>query len=142
MCLMPLRDDLSGPAGPPVTLFRASDAPWARPIGNEGKDYVTDGPFLHRTASGVLLMLWSSFNEQGYAMGVARSRTGTVAGPWDQDPEPLITGDGGHGMVFRTFDGDLMLTFHQPNRGPDERPRLVRLIERGDRLAVAEETEP
>ena len=83
--------------------------------------YVTDGPFLHRTANGVLLMLWSSFGSKGYAMGIARSSSGSVQGPWTQESEPLWAEDGGHGMIFRTFDGGLRLTFHTPNDSPNER---------------------
>ncbi len=66
---------------------------------------MTDGPFLHRTASGALLMLWSSFSTKGYAMGIARSESGTVVGPWIQEKKPIWKEDGGHGMIFRAFDG-------------------------------------
>ena len=51
-------------------------------------------------------MLWSSFllgkdgNGQ-YAIGVARSQSGTILGPWLQDPQPLNPNDnGGHAMIF------------------------------------------
>ena len=45
-------------------------------------------------------MLWSSFllgkdgNGQ-YAIGVARSQSVTVTGPWIQDPQPLNPNDNG-----------------------------------------------
>ncbi|MHC4885950.1 MAG: glycoside hydrolase family 43 protein [Planctomycetota bacterium] len=124
---MPLLEDLTAPAGRPIHLFHASEAPWVgRPAWpeNEGgafPTYVTDGPFLHRLASGVLLMLWSSSGRQGYAMGIARSESGRISGPWTQDPTPLWAEDGGHGMLFQTFEGQLMLTFHRPNISPEER---------------------
>jgi hypothetical protein len=74
-------------------------------------------------------MLWSSFNMGSYTVGIARSTSGDMLGPWQQQPEPLYAGDGGHCMVFRAFDGQLYLAFHRPNPSPDERPQFVRLRE-------------
>lgn len=128
-----LKGDLSESVGASTTLFRGSDAPYARP--NQER-YVTDGPFLHRTASGTLLMLWSSFGAKGYATGLARSRSNRLHGPWEQLPDPLFETDGGHAMIFRTFEGRLMLALHQPNQFPDERAHLFELEDRGDRLAI------
>ena len=39
-------------------------------------------------------MLWSSFGDKGYTVGIARSETGRVEGPWKQDPKPLHQGGG------------------------------------------------
>jgi hypothetical protein len=69
-------------------------------------------------------------------MGVARSRTGTILGPWEQDPEPLFAEDGGHGMVFRTLDDRLMLTLHAPNDTPNERPRFLPVEEADGRITL------
>lgn len=121
MCACRLSDDLTRRTADPIELFRASAAPWVKPINDKG-DRVTDGPFLLRTGRGTLAMIWSSFGVKGYAMGVARSESGKVAGPWIQDNPPLFEKDGGHGMVFRTFDGDLMVSLHSPNDTPNERP--------------------
>ena len=99
----PLSDDLKTLAAKPKTLFHASDAPWKRP-GN-GKDFVTDGPFLYRHSNGDLLMLWSSFGTGDYTVGIARSKSGKVLGPWTQDEKPLYE-NGGHCMIFRTFTGE------------------------------------
>ena len=122
--LVPLTDDLTAPAGECETLFHASDAPWVRPINYTGEDgipnFVTDGPFLFKK-DGKLLMLWSSFGDGGYTMGIAESVSGSVHGPWKQHEKPFFTGNGGHGMIFQTFDGRLMCTLHQPNE-PDEHP--------------------
>lgn len=108
MCAMRLAADLSQAIGEPLLLFRASEAPWG--VKPEKIGYVTDGPFLHRARNGALLMLWASFGAGGYAQGVARSTSGHISGPWVQEPEPLYAQDGGHGMLFRAFDGRLMLT--------------------------------
>ena len=59
-------------------------------------------------------MLWSSY-ERGRlrANGLARSKSGELKGPWEQLP-PLVRGDSGHGMLFHTFDGQLMMVLHRP----------------------------
>ena len=132
--LTQLRDDLSGPAGEPVTLFHGSDAPWAKGFADGG--FVTDGPFVWKLSTGRLAMLWSGFGTGGYTLGVAYS-DGGVRGPWVQDPEPLFRTDGGHGMIFRTLDGKLMLSLHSPNDTPKERPHFFPLEERDGRLCRA-----
>jgi GH43 family beta-xylosidase len=131
--LIRLKDDLSDVAGPPVTLFKASDAPWTP----AGKDrYITDGPFLYRTGAGKLLMIWSSFTHTGYTTGISASESGRIGGPWSHQSTPLFRNDGGHGMIFTTFDGTLMLLLHSPNQAPNERARLFELIDTGDTLRI------
>ena len=132
--LTQLQEDLSGPAGEPVTLFHGSDAPWAKGFADGG--FVTDGPFVWQLSTGRLAMLWSGFGTGGYTLGVAYS-DGGVRGPWVQDPEPLFRTDGGHGMIFRTLDGKLMLSLHSPNDTPKERPHFFPLEERDGRLCRA-----
>ncbi|MGW8180705.1 MAG: glycoside hydrolase family 43 protein, partial [bacterium] len=98
--------------------------------------YVTDGPFLRRLQDGTLIMLWSSLGTQGYAMGVSRSENGKVTGPWQHDPEPLWAEDGGHGMIFETFGGELMLTFHCPNQSPNERAVFTGIAENHGEIQI------
>lgn len=137
ICTVRLSDDLKSAVEEPRLLFRASEAPWSQEINSKGrKGYVTDGPWLHRLANGELIMLWSSFGMGGYTVGVARSVSGEILGPWQQDPEPLYAGDGGHCMVFRTFDGQLMLAYHRPNPSPDERPYFIPLRENRSSLEI------
>jgi arabinan endo-1,5-alpha-L-arabinosidase len=139
-----LAPDLKRALGRPIFLFSASEAPWvkrsfwadpghAKPF----PVYVTDGPFLHRTEAGSLLMLWSSSGENGYTLGVARSESGRVEGPWSQQSEPLWSDDGGHGMIFRSFDGQLWMTLHGPNITPQERPLFIPIRELPDGLALS-----
>lgn len=118
--------DLTCGVQDPILLFRASEASWPKMIKRrDGSDTldarVTDGPYVYRAPSGDLLMVWSSLGQSGYAMGWAKSASGTIQGPWIQHDLPLIAEDGGHGMLFETFDGQLQLTYHKPNRTPDER---------------------
>lgn len=132
MCAMPLKEDLSGPDGEPVVIFHASDAKWVKEIGSDVRGKVTDGPFLFRSTTGKLCMLWSSIGAEGYAISVAVSE-GDILGPWKQEEEPFFSKDGGHGMLFTTKEGQLMLSIHSPNVTPDERPLFipVKLTESG-----------
>ncbi len=133
--MMRLTDDLSTTVGEPVRLFHGSDAPWSQKSPQYGC-HVTDGPWLYRTKGGQLLMLWSSGSASGYAVGIATSRTGKLAGPWVQSPRAFFDADGGHPMIFRRFDGQLMLALHQPNRPPDEREVFLELEEINDTLVL------
>lgn len=140
MVLLELSPDLSVPKGNPVTLFHASAASWS--TGSAQGEfpvtaYVTDGCYLYRTKTGKLLMIWSSYMQGRYAIGIAESVTGKVSGPWEHQEEPLFTKDGGHGMIFRTFDGRLCITFHQPNwPGGKERAHIFEVEDKGDTLRL------
>jgi len=143
---VPLKEDLTGASGPPISLFKASDAPWidaqAVPTA-KGSVYVTDGPELFRTKDGHLLMLWSSYEHLSdgvpgshYVQTVARSVSGELKGPWVQ-LAPLVKQDSGHGMLFRTFDGQLMMVLHRPFKGA--RGKLYEMRDAGDHLEVVKE---
>jgi hypothetical protein len=144
--LVRLKDDLSAAAGSPTTLFHASAAPWTRcraDLGElfEGKRhhaFVTDAPWLHRTRNGKLVMLWSSYGPAKYATGIAASASGKLAGPWQHQQEPLWLDDGGHPMLFNTFDGRLVMVIHQPNRRV-ERARFFEIDDTGDTLRIKRE---
>lgn len=141
VCAIRLTSDLTKPVGEPILFFHGSDAPWVK-RGPDQKDFVTDGPFLYRAENGTLLMLWSSFGEEGYAIGIARSTSGKVTGPWVHDTEPLYSKDGGHGMLFRTFDGSLMLTFHSPNKTPEERLVILPIQDNNSCLVISGLSDP
>lgn len=132
---MPLTPDLKAAAGAPTTIFCGSSLPLAgkKPA---GEHYVTDGPFLYRTKTGVLLMLWSTILDTGYAECIARSDNGRIDGKFEH-LSPLVTSDGGHGMIFRAGE-TLYFIFHTPNRTDDERPCLVELTDALDTLCIKE----
>lgn len=140
ICAIPLSDDLGSAVGDPIILFRASDGPWTSKNIKPGGGWVTDGPFLHRLKSGMLLMLWSSFSENGgYTTGYARSLSGDITGPWVQEQVPLYAMDGAHSMLFRTFGGQLMMSLHCPNRHADKRILLFEMEETADGLHIINE---
>lgn len=138
ICMLPLSQDLSSSVGSAKVLFSASQALWVKKVVRENSSefYVTDGPFIYKASNGELLLLWSSFSQSGYTIGIARSASGDIKGPWTHDEEPLFAEDGGHGMVFKTLDGKIMLTIHKPNKTMYERPVFIELEETNGKLRV------
>lgn len=137
---VPLRSDLSQRTGDPIHLFKASDAPWLNAgitPSTAAAQYVTDGPELFRTRDNHLLMLWSSYSaDNKYIQTVARSRSGTIQGPWEQ-LSPLVYEDSGHGMLFHAFDGTLLMVLHRPFK--NARGKIYEMRDAGDHLEVVRE---
>lgn len=153
MELVRLPDDLGIPTEQPVTLFKASDAKWSGEMLELGEKtngldlggHVTDGPWIFRTQTGKLGMLWSTWGKKRYSIGVAYSESGSVKGPWIQEEEPLYSDNGGHGMLFRTFEGQLKLCMHivdERDEFPGRRPVFLDVDDSGDKLAILPEKQP
>ena len=134
MNLVALEDDLSAIKGTISVLFKASDAQWIRPIKKEG--FITDGCYLYRTKTGKLLMIWSSQGADKYAIGIVESESGKIQGPWKHQKERLFKKNGGHGMIFKTLEGELALILHQPNFSPKERMQIYKLKDVGHTLRL------
>lgn len=134
VCYQCLSDDLTCAQGEPVYMFSGSSPDWAdkKP---KGEHYITDGPFMFRTKDGKLLMMWSTFVKHKYCQCIARSANGEIDGEFQHLP-PIITDDGGHGMIFKA-DDRLMLTLHSPNQTGLERPRFIELIDTGKEITPA-----
>jgi arabinan endo-1,5-alpha-L-arabinosidase len=132
-----LKDDLSEIVGVPKNLFRGSQAPWSK-ISDQYGCNVTDGPYLYKGKTGKLYMIWTSGGYTGYTQGIAISESGKLAGPWKQQAEPLYKEDGGHGMLFTTFEGKLMMILHSPNNR-DSRPRIFEMEDTGETLKIIKE---
>lgn len=135
ICYLRLSEDLTHSVGDPVYLFSGSSPDWAdkKPA---GKHYITDGPFLFCTQTGELLLIWSTSIQGQYAQCVARSDNGKLDGHFIHLP-PLITNDGGHGMIFRKIGtNSLALIYHSPNRQGEEHPCIRELTDAGDCLVL------
>lgn len=135
VCYIRLSDDLTHSIGEPVYMFSGSTPDWAdkKP---EGEHYITDGPFMYRTTDGELLLIWSTFVNHMYCQCVAKSSNGELDGAFTHLP-PIITNDGGHGMIFKA-DDKLYLTFHTPNKSLEEHPTFKELIDTGDSIVIKE----
>jgi beta-xylosidase len=137
-----LKSDLSGTIGTGKVLFRASDSPWSREKGKDGKEKphkVTDGPYLFRTETGRLGMIWTSWIYDVYTQGVAYSESGTLDGPWIHERDPITPPNFGHGMLFETLDGKKLMTIHSHRSVGGRYVRVPHLFEvnlAGDKLKV------
>ena len=141
-----LSSDLSHPVGEPQLLFRASDSPWSREMinGKEQFNRVTDGPWLFRTDTGRLGMIWTSWVLGDYTMGVAYSESGTLDGPWIQEPEPITPPNYGHGMIFQDLNGHTILSAHSHadiNGRYIRRPNFWEVDLSGDKLRLVRKLE-
>lgn len=136
ICVMPLSEDLKTPLDKPMLLFKASEALWAKANKCHNEDrftYLTDGPFIFKASNGSLIMLWSSVSDTGYSIGQAVSYNG-IYGPWKQMEKPFFENDGGHGMLFKSFEDELYLAIHCPNSTPNERPVFIKMKEENGEL--------
>ena len=135
-----LSDDLSTFVSEPITLFKATE-------GRRGNGFITDGPFLYKTKSGRLIMLWSNFNNDYYCVQIAYSSNGKIDGKWRHQPYALYEktkthADGGHGMLFTAPDGTLTLSIHSPNFESEETLTtaiFVPVVDIGDTLVAKEQ---
>ena len=101
-----LKSDLSGTIGSSTHICKASDGrAW-------NTDAVTDGPFLFRTQTGRLGMIWTCWRSGIYVQGVAYSDNGKLNGKWSHSKCPITPDNYGHGMLFRTFDGQFLMSIH------------------------------
>lgn len=128
ICFAELTEDMKAIKGEIMTLFSASTPYWADVL-EAGEHYITDGPFLYRTKDDELIMIWSTFIKHKYAECMVRFKNGELSFDFEH-LEPLISDDGGHGMIFKK-DGDLYLTFHTPNQSLCERPSFKKLNDLG-----------
>ena len=144
MDYFPLSKDLTHRTAEPTTIFRATEASWAKEMNSIGEatfgrklpGWVTDGPQLFRTQTGKLGMLWSTWGVNRYLQGICYSESGTIKGPWIQEPEPFKDDNSGHGMLFTTFEGKrLFIIHHAEEKGP-RKPQLYEVDDSGDKLVL------
>jgi len=145
-----LSPDLSKTISEPVMLFRATESPCPLEMVANGEmtyglklpGWVTDGPELFRTKTGKLGMLWASWGAKRYLECVAYSQSGTIDGPWIQEEKPFIDNNTGHGMIFRTFDGKLLLSIHHADGDGPRKPQLWEVDDSGDKLVLGKRYNP
>lgn len=140
-----LKPDLRGSVGESELLFKASDSPWSRErneVGDTIPNKVTDGPWLFKTQTGRLGMLWTSWVFGDYTQGLAYSESGTLDGPWIHEEEPITPPNHGHGMLFKTFEGQLLMAVHSHRVGENGRyiriPKLFEVDDSGDKLVLGQ----
>lgn len=142
-----LSSDLKKTISKPVCMFRASENPSCGEMNGLGEatfglkmpGWVTDGPEMFRTKTGKLGMLWATWGKERYLQAVCYSESGTIAGPWVQEPEPFLANNSGHGMLFTTFEGELRyLVHHSEGNGP-RKPQMWTVDLSGDKLVLGKQ---
>ena len=131
----------------PVTMFRASAAPFCREMNTIGEatfglkmpGWVTDGPQMFRTQTGKLGMLWSTWGDERYLQGICYSASGKIEGPWIQEKEAFLANNSGHGMLFRQFDGTLRYIVHHAEGNGPRKPQLWEVDDSGDKLVLGKQ---
>ena len=134
ICYAPLSDDLSEIIGEPVTLFKASSPYWADKSRYPKEHRITDGPFMYRSKTDELFMLWSTFIKGKYAQCLVKFNGGEIGTDFTHLP-PMIDNDGGHGMVFKNEE-KFYLTFHSPNQNGFEHPKFIEIEDMGDNIVL------
>lgn len=136
-----LKEDLSGSVGKRKILFFASESPWSKEKipGAEIPNKVTDGPYVFRTQTGRLGMIWTSWIHDLYTQGVAYSDNGKLDGKWIQELTPVTPPNFGHGMLFRNLQGKLLMSVHS-HKAVNGRyiryPHLFEIDDSSDKIVV------
>lgn len=122
-----LTEDLTGLVGIPHKIISGKYAPFTVPIegdadGTHCRGYVAEGPWLYEE-NGLIVLLWSTFTEKGYAVVRSVSREG-VFGEYRFD-RMIFEADGGHCMRFTDRQGVPHIILHRPNTPPNERPCIL-----------------
>ncbi|WP_026565312.1 glycoside hydrolase family 43 protein [Bacillus sp. UNC41MFS5] len=145
-----LTHDLKHCYGEPVEILNAAEMKWIRLFGDpriEKKGFLTDAPFMYEAQNGDLLMLWSSYSVPnygdkgfgGYTVAVARSKSGSIEGPWHHEQELLMDRNAGHSSLFTGLDGQTYLSTHYPDTPHgSERPLFITIEELADGLRIKE----
>lgn len=133
VCEMKLSEDLTRAVTAPRVLWSASDYSGSVNAAKDNRlSLVTDGPCLFKSKNGGLCCTWSTMGESGYLVCLSKSDNGDIDGEWHVQQEPLFSGNGGHGMVFRNPSGERCFVMHKPNIHPLERASIYILKERED----------
>ena len=141
---VPLKPDLSGVEGNRRILFFASESPWSKERIGETilPNKVTDGPYVFRTQTGRLGIIWTSWVYNVYTQGVAYSNNDRLDGRWIHERDPITPPNYGHAMLFRTFDGKLLMSIHShssENGRTIRIPHLFEVDDSGDKIVVSKE---
>ena len=106
-------DNLGRRVGEAYIMFSASKNVWSGNVvdGERRFSPVMEAPFLFVTDEKEMGMLFTSYIGDEKAIGVAYTQTGEYGynGPWEIEPQPLLTGGVGSASIFADYDGTKVL---------------------------------
>ena len=87
---------------------------------------------------------WECSGPAGFLISMCREllilKVERFEGPWIQQEEPITPPNYGHGMMFHTFDGKLLMSLHSHRVGKNGRyirhPELFIVDDSGDKIKV------
>ena len=133
-------DDCGRRLGEAYTMFTASQVPWAHEMKNGERiaSPVVESPFMFYSGTEWLGMLFTAYNGDEKAVGVAYSATGALDGPWAVENEPLLKGYGSASM-FSDYDGTLVMLVTKDtimNGVKKSVPKLIKTDSQFDKLQI------
>ena len=106
-------DDLGRRIGEAYIMFSASMNEWSGSVdgGERCFSSVMEAPFLFITDEKGMGILFTSYIGGEKSIGVAYTQTGEYGynGPWEVEPQPLLTGGVSSASVFTDYDGTKVL---------------------------------
>ena len=106
-------DNFGRRLGEAYVMFTASQNPWSGTETNGRKEFspVMEAPFFFVTEGEGMGILFTTYIYDKKAIGVAYTEPGHgLNGPWNIEPEPLMKDGVGGAMMFRDYDGTLVMT--------------------------------
>lgn len=138
-----LGKNLNVQVGEPYVMFRASQNPWSSATDEEGKNGfspIMRAPFMFDTRGGELGILFDTTIDGTSAIGVAYTeKDHGLNGPWHIEQQPLLVGDVGGAMLFKDYDGTLVMAMHKDTivEGVKKSiPRFMKMDSQFDKLKV------
>lgn len=104
-------ENLGRRMGEAYIMFNASQVPWSGGVADGKRNFspIIESPYLFYCGEDVMGMLFTTYKEGEKRIGAAYSETGTLDGPWVVEGEPLVDDNLGGAMLFKDYDGTLVM---------------------------------
>lgn len=134
-------EDLGRRMGEAYTMFNASQVAWSGDaVGGVRKfSPVIEAPCLFYCGDGMMGIMFTTYAGGERRVGAAYSETGTLNGPWVVDEKPLLDENVGGAMLFKDYDGTLVMVVEKDTVvGGVARsvPRLMKCDSQFDKLQI------
>lgn len=129
--------------GEPYIMFRASQNSWSSAVSDSGEKVfspIMQAPFMFDTRGGELGILFDTTIDGVSAIGVAYTeKDHGLNGPWHIEQQPLLTGGVGGPMLFKDYDGTLVMAMHKDTVVDGIKksiPQFIKMDSQFDKLKV------
>ena len=134
-------ENMARRVGEAYIMFSASRNGWSRSANSEKNGFspVMEAPFLFVTDGGRMGIIFTTCIGDERALGVAYTETGHLDGPWVIEPEPFMTGNVGSAMMFKDYDGTLVMAVQKDTVIDGKQrhlPRLYKMESQFEKLQI------